>query len=303
MTEDEQLKSYQQIFNKAKEQESRRIAVAGAEGKSVLQALNKAMTEGIAQPVLVGQADKIKSLADEIGMDISGVDIHNTSDELSSAQTAVRLVHEGAADALMKGKVSTPALLKQVLNKEYNLRTGRLLSHAAVLEIPVYHKLVMITDGGMVIRPTLEQKADIVRNGVQVMHKLDIARPKVAALAAIEKINPDMPATGEARQLEEMALQGELGSCELEGPMAIDVAFSRDAAEKKGIESRIAGNPDILLMPDISSGNIFAKGLWHLASAQIGGLVIGARVSIILLSRSDDAQTKLNSLALAAVTA
>lgn len=297
------MTNYQQIIDKATEQENRRIAVAGAEGKSVLQALHTAMAQGIAQPVLVGDADKIKALAAEIEMDLAGVDVHDARDEISAAQTAVQLVHDGAADALMKGKVSTPALLKQVLNKDYNLRTGRLLSHATVLEIPVYHKLVMITDGGMVIRPSLEQKADIIRNGVEIMHRLNVARPKVAALAAIEKINPAMPETTEARQLEEMALQGELGSCEVEGPMAIDVAFSREAAEKKGIESRIAGNPDILLMPDISSGNIFAKGLWHLASAQLGGMIVGARVSIILLSRSDDAKTKLNSLALAAVTA
>ncbi|MCK5147693.1 bifunctional enoyl-CoA hydratase/phosphate acetyltransferase [bacterium] len=297
------MKSYLQIINNASQQESRKIAVAGAEGRSVLEALKSAMKENIAIPVLVGDAAKIESTAQDLNMDLSGIEIHNVTDETEIAQRAVRLVHDGAADALMKGNIPTPTLLKQVLNKDYNLRTGRLLSHAAVLEIPVYHKLVMITDGGMVIRPTLEQKADIIRNGVQIMHKLDVARPKIAALAAIEKITPDMPETEDARQLEEMALHGELGSCEVEGPMAIDVAFSREAAEKKGIDSRIAGTPDILLMPDISSGNIFAKGLWHLASAQIGGLIIGARVSIILLSRSDDAKTKLNSLALAAVTA
>jgi phosphate butyryltransferase len=230
-------------------------------------------------------------------------EIHHAEDEVTAADMAVRLVHEGAADALMKGKVSTPVLLKQVLNKDYNLRTGRLLSHAMVAEVPIFHKLFMVTDGGMVILPTLEQKADIIRNGVQVMHKLDVARPKVAVLAAIETVSESMPETVHGKQLQEMSRQGDLGSCEVEGPMAIDVALSRDSAEAKGIESRIAGNPDILLVPDIACGNIFAKGLWHLANAQIGGLIIGARTPIVLLSRSDDAQTKLNSLALAAATA
>jgi len=201
----------------------------------------------------------------------------------------------------MKGKVSTPVLLKAVLNKNYTLRTERLLSHAAVLEVPAYHKLLLITDGGMVIQPDLEQKKSILNNALDVMRRLGAEMPKAAVLAAIEKVNPDMPETEHAAELAECAANGEFGQCIVEGPIAIDVAFSRVAAQSKGIESQIAGDPDILVMPNISAGNIFAKGLWHLANAKIGGLVLGARKPIILLSRSDDTETKLNSIALGAV--
>jgi phosphate butyryltransferase len=210
-------------------------------------------------------------------------------------------VHEGEADGLMKGKVSTPGLLKAVLNKKYNLRTDRLLSHIALMEIPSYHKLLLFTDGGMVITPNLEQKVGILLNGVQVMQGIGVQRPKVAVLAAIEKVNADMPETVDAEKLVQMARRGELGKVEVEGPMAMDIAMSPEAARLKGFESQISGDPDILLMPNISAGNISAKALWHLAGAKIAGLIVGARKPIVLLSRSDDAVTKLNSIALAVV--
>ena len=218
------------------------------------------------------------------------------------AERAVALVDSGEAEGVMKGKVSTPDLLKAVLNKKYNLRTERLLSHIALLEVPTYHKFLMVTDGGMVIQPTLEQKIGILKNGVEMMQKLGIGRPKVAVLAAIEQVNPDMVETVDAKTIVEMARRGDLGEVDVEGPMAVDIAFSPEAARVKGVETRISGDPDILLVPNVACGNIFAKGLWHLAGAKIAGLILGARCPVILLSRSDNAVTKLNSIALAVVT-
>jgi phosphate butyryltransferase len=253
-------------------------------------------------PVLVGNQDTIQEIARDIAFPLKDILIRHETSEEGIVQSAVEMVHAGEADGLMKGKVSTPAVLKAVLNKKYNLRTGSLLSHIALLEIPTYHKLLMITDGGMVIQPTMEQKADILRNGVQMMQKLGVNRPKVGVLAAIETVNPDMPETVHAEQLCRMAREGAFGETDVEGPLAVDVVFSPEAARIKGVESRISGDPDILLVPSVVCGNIFAKGLWHLANAKIGGLILGARKPIILLSRSDDAETKLNSIALGVLT-
>lgn len=178
---------------------------------------------------------------------------------------------------------------------------GTILSHGALLEIPSYHRLLMTTDGGMVIQPTLRQKVGILKNGIQMMKNLGIKRPKVAILAAIEKVNPDMPETVDAVKIVEMAKSGEFGDAEIEGPLALDVAISAEAARIKGVKSRISGNPDILLLPNIACGNILGKALLYLANGKSGGLILGAKRPIILLSRSDDAETKFNSIALGVV--
>lgn len=296
------LTSFVSVIQKAKEKGGGHIVVAGAEGKAVLEAVKLARESGIMEPILIGDQNKIKEIAKEAALPLDGIRIYHETTEESIVNLAVKMVHTGEADGLMKGKVSTPAILKAVLNKNYNLRTDRLLSHIALLEIPTYHKLLMVTDGGMVIQPTLEQKADILRNGAQMMQKLGVEKPKVGILAAIETVNSDMPETVHARQLCQMAEEGKLGNVEVEGPLAVDVVFSPEAARIKGVTSRVSGDPDILLVPSIACGNIFAKGLWHLANAKIGGLVLGARKPIILLSRSDDAETKMNSIALGVVT-
>jgi phosphate butyryltransferase len=295
------FRNFQEIREKARSYGGKRIVVAGAEGESVLEAVERAYSQGIMEPILVGNREKIEKLADRIQVDVTRFTIEDKKEELETAHHAVSLVDSGRADGLMKGKVSSPVLLKAVLDKRYRLRSGRLLSHIALLEIPMYPKLLLMTDGGMVIRPDLEQKVQILRNAAELMRALGVKRPKVVVLAAIEKVSPEMPETEHGHKLQEMARNGELGELEVEGPLATDVAFSQEAAKKKGIESRIAGEPDICLMPDIASGNIFAKGLWHLAGAKIGGLVLGASKPIILLSRSDDAETKLNSIALGVV--
>jgi phosphate butyryltransferase len=296
------LTSFDSVITAAKEREGSTIVVAGAEGHAVLEAVKMARESGIMEPILIGNLEKIQEIAHEVNLNLEGIMIHHEITEESIVDDAVKMVHTGEADGLMKGKISTPSILKAVLNKKFNLRTDRLLSHIALLEIPTYHKLLMVTDGGMVIQPTLEQKADILRNGAQMMQKLGVAKPKVGILAAIETVNSAMPETIHAQQLCEMAQKGKLGNVEVEGPLAVDVVFSPEAAKIKGVDSRISGDPDILLVPSIACGNIFAKGLWHLANAKIGGLILGARKPIILLSRSDNAETKMNSIALGVVT-
>ena len=296
------LTNYKSIIAEAKKRKNNKIVVAGAEGKAVLEALKVAYEDKVVEPILVGDRNKIKAIAEEVKFNTKGIAISDVRDEQATAEKAVELVHTQHADGLMKGKVSTPVLLKAVLNKKFDLRTDRLLSHIAILEIPTYHKLLLVTDGGMVIQPTLEQKVAIIKNAAEVMQKLGVERPKVAVLAAIEKVNPNMPETEDAEILTEMAKKGELGNVEVEGPLAVDIALSQEAARLKKVESKISGDADIFLVPNIACGNIFAKGVWYLANAKIGGLVVGAKKSIILLSRSDDAETKLNSIALGIVT-
>ena len=201
----------------------------------------------------------------------------------------------------MKGKVGTSVLLHELLDKKHGLRLSPLLSHVALMEIPAYHKLIAVTDGGMVIQPDLQQKVEIIKNAVRFMRALGRTCPKVAVLAAIETVNPDMPETQHAEAIVKMAEKGDFGDVLIEGPLAADVAFSSQAAKDKGIESRISGDPDILIVPNIACGNILAKSLLYLAKAGIGGLILGAKKPVILLSRSDDARTKVNSMALAVV--
>lgn len=296
------LSDYDMVQREAKRLGGGTIAIAGAHSQAVLEAVKIAKDDGIMIPILVGDAEKIKQLAASISLDLRDTSVHEEREEETAAEKAVQLVHDGEAEGLMKGKVSTPVLLKAVLNKKYNLRTDRLLSHVALLEIPKYHKLLLFTDGGMVIQPTLEEKIAILKNAVEVMRALGVKRPKVAVLAAIETVNSGMPETLDAKAIVELARKGEFGNVEVEGPMAMDIALSPESARLKGVESNISGDPDILLMPNISAGNISAKGLWHLAGAQIAGLIVGARKPIILLSRADNAMTKLNSVALAVVT-
>ncbi len=296
-------KHFDAIVKKAREIGGGTVAVAGADGKEVLEAIKLCVDEDIIKPVLIGSKPKIEEIAEKVSLDLRHIVIHDMTEETDISELAVQLVHSGEARSVMKGKVNTAVLLRAVLNRKYNLRTSRLISHIAILEVPSYPKLLLVTDGGMVIRPTLEQKADIIRNSAGVMRSLGITKPKIAVLAAIEKTNPEMPETLDAEALTGMSLRGELGEVEVEGPMAIDVALSQRAAQMKGVTSRISGDPDILLVPDIASGNIFAKGLWYLAGAKIGGLAVGARRPIIMLSRSDDAVTRRNSIALAVVVA
>lgn len=297
------LKSYQEIIQKAKASAGhKRIAVAGAEGKAVLKAIKSAQEADIVKPILIGNENKIKTIAEDIEFHLENTTICHIENDEEIAAKAIDLVQTGQADGMMKGKVATPIILKAILDKKEDLMQGSLLSHIALLQVPTYHKLFMVTDGGMVIQPTLDQKVGILQNGILMMQKLGVKQPKIAVLAAIEKVSSGMPETEHAVELVKMAQNGDLGDVVVEGPLAVDVVFSPEAAKIKGVESKLSGDPDILLAPSIACGNIFAKGLWHLAGAKIGGLVLGVKKPMILLSRSDDAETKLNSIALGVVT-
>jgi phosphate butyryltransferase len=293
--------NFQVVFEKAKRRGQRRFAVAGAASDEVMLAVSKANRMGLMHPILIGSKTAIRQIAERLKINLSNIPVVDSLDETETARKAAAFVSQGQADAIMKGDISTPIVLKAVLDPQYGLRTGRLISHIAYIEVPSYHKLFVITDSGMVIRPTLEQKIEILQNAVAFLRKLGVRQPKIAVLAANEKVSPHMQETLDAVELVKVAEQGVIGDVILEGPMALDMAFSKKSATIKRVRSRVAGNPDILLVPDIASGNIFAKGLVYLAGAKISGLIAGAKIPIVLISRAEKAETWLRSIALANV--
>jgi len=292
--------NFEELISQVKSKEKKRLAIASAEGGEIIEAVKQAMEAGIISAVLIGDQKKIEELCGKQNLDPNDVEIVHVSDPKDTAKKAVQLVKEGKAQLLMKGKVDTPTLLKAVLDKEEGLRTGGLLSHVAVVEVKAYPKLMLVTDGGMNIRPDLKQKADIVKNAVEVARKLGMVKPKVSCLAAIELVNPEMPETVDSAGLVKMAERGDIPDVTIDGPVAFDVAIDAEAARMKGITSLVAGDTDIFLVPDIASGNILVKSLIYLAGAKVGGVVVGGGAPIVLLSRSDSAAMKLYSMALGA---
>jgi phosphate butyryltransferase len=297
---DKPITSFEQLISTVKGGRRKRLAIASAEGGEIIEAVKQATREKIISAVLIGDSKKIEELCQKQSLELSEVEIVNEPDSKLTAKTAVRMVTEGKADLLMKGKVDTSTLLKAVLDKESGLRSGGLLSHVAVVEVKAYPKLMLVTDGGMNIKPDIKQKADIIRNAVEVARKLGIERPKVSCLAAIELVNPDMPETIDAAGLVKMAERGDIQDVIIDGPVAFDVAIDAESAKMKGINTAVAGDTDIFLMPDMTSGNILVKSLIYLADAKVGGVVVGGGVPIVLLSRSDSAEIKLCSMALGA---
>lgn len=291
------VNSFSQLIKEAQRLGSKRFSIAGSESPSVLQAVIQAKEMGIMEPILVGKKENIYQIANKHHLNINRIEIEDCEGDNNIALRAVELIVLNKADALMKGHIMTPTLLKCFLNKKFKLYQNRLLSHIALLEIPNYHKLLLITDSGMVIRPTFEQKKDILHNALTVIRKLGVQRPKVAILSATEKINPDIPETVDAVKLVTAAQSGEFGDVDMEGPMALDMAFSKEAAQIKGVQSLVAGQPDIVLVPDVSCGNIFAKGLVYFANAKISGFIVGAKVPIVLISRAERPISWLFSIA------
>ncbi len=298
------IKSFEDLMRVAKDQRRMRLAVAAAEDQEVLQAVKDATKAGIVVPVLVGDLVKIKKTAEEIDFDLTAYPLIEAKTLEEAAQISVRMVHDGEADFLMKGLIDTSVLLKAVLDKTYGLRTDSQLSHVMIYASENYHKLLFLTDGGMNITPTLEEKVLIVKNAVDTAKALGIDTVKVAALAAKEKVNPKMQATVDARALQDLCRQGGFGEgVVLEGPLALDLAVSAKAAQVKGFESEIAGDADILLVPTIEMGNGIGKALTYLAKADSAGVIMGARVPIVLVSRADSYEAKLYSIALGSVVA
>ncbi len=271
------------------------VAIAGAEDKEAIKAVSEARELGISA-ILFGKKEIIEKNLSEIGVEYPIVDCR--TDEESS-KWAVKYVVDGKAHIVMKGLVKTSTLLKAVLDKEYGLRTERLLSHITLLEVPGINRLIFLTDGGMVIRPTLEQKVQIIENAVNVAKKLGYEMPKVGIIAAVETVNPDMPETLEAALIAKMNERGQIKGCKIDGPLGIDNALSVYAAEVKGIKGEVAGHADILVVPDIHSGNFLGKSAVYFANGRIAGIIAGAKAPVIVISRADTSDSKFVSIALA----
>lgn len=282
---------------------TRKIAVAAAGDLDVLEALKNAASHGIVEPILVGIEEKIRSISDEIGFDISNYEIIDIEDKYEASVKAVKLIKMGKAEILMKGLVSTGVLLKAVLDKEVGLRKGALLSHVALFETPYYHKMLGVTDAAMNVDPDLMDKIGIIKNAVEVFHAVGYENPKVAIVGSVETINPRMEATMHAATISMMNYRKQITGCVIDGPLAIDGAVSKKSADLKNITSDVAGDVDIILAPDIDGANILYKSLNFLGGATAAAVIMGAKVPIVLTSRGDTEKSKYYSIALAAAVA
>lgn len=295
------LKNFNELIEiLSKNMSKKKVAVVSAQDEHTLQAVFRAAKEGIVEPVLVGNKEAIIKTLEDIGEKAEGIEIIESADEVDSARIAVEMVNAKKVDFLMKGKIQTADLLRAVVNKETGLGTGKVMSAVSVMEIPSYHKMICLTDGGMMMYPTLEEKKDILQNAVDVMHSLGIEEPKVAVLAAIETVNPKMPETVDADQLKQMNVKGEIKGCIVEGPISLDLSVNKESAIIKGYSSPVAGDADIFLVPDIQVGNIFSKALIELAGAKSAGMIVGAKVPVVVTSRSTTAEEKYLSLVVSA---
>ena len=297
-------KSFDDLISKVSGCGMKKVAVAVAQDSAVLEAVAAAKERKIAEAILVGDADKIKEVAAQINMDLNGFEIIDEKDDYAAALKAVELVHNGKADMYMKGLIDTKSFLKSVLDKEVGLRTGKTLSHVCVFEIKGIDHLLFLTDVAFMTYPTLEDKVHIIENTVDVCHACGIPNPKVAPLAAVEVVNPKMPVTVDAAELTKMCEEGKITGCVVDGPLSLDLAIDPAAAKHKGAEGRkIVGDADILHFPDIHAGNLVYKALVHTAQVKNGNILTGTKAPVILTSRSDDFETKVNSLAIGAVMA
>ncbi|MGE0992176.1 phosphate butyryltransferase, partial [Bacillus sp. GMa5/2] len=285
-------------------QPKKTVAVAVAEDHEVIEAVAKAIKLQLAQFRLYGNQEKIMGMLQEHGLQTSEhVEVIAAMSNAEAAELSVKAVRNGEADVLMKGNIPTANILKAVLNKEWGLRKGSVLSHVAAFEVPNYDRLIFVTDAAMNIAPDVTQKAAIIQNTVEVARAIGIDLPKVAPIAAVEVVNPAMQATIDAAMLTQMNRRGQIKDCIVDGPLALDNAVSQIAAEHKGIVSDVAGKADILLVPTIEAGNVLYKSLVYFADAKVGAMIAGAKAPIVLTSRADSAETKVYSLALAVATA
>ena len=278
-------------------------AVAHPCEATALEGAVEATQKGLIAPLLVGPATKIAEVAAAANIDLGNLPIIDVPHSHAAGVKAVALISEGKAEILMKGSLHTDELMSAVVSREGGLRTGRRISHVFVMDIPTYHKVLIVTDGAINIAPTLEDKVDICQNAIDLAISLGLEKPKVAILAAVETVTSKMPATIDAAALCKMAERGQIKGGVLDGPLAFDNAISREAAKVKGIESEVAGDPDILLTPDLESGNMLAKQLTFLANADSAGLVLGARVPIVLTSRADSVRARIASCGVAMLVA
>ncbi len=292
------IRTFAGLLEAAKAKGPKTVAVAAGHQAEVMLAGLDAEMAGLAEVIIVGDADQIHAIARENSFDISRMEVVHAPQPREAAYQVMKLVSEGKADVAMKGKVETSDFLRAALSKELGLRTGRLFTHVAVFEIPEFDRLIFISDAGVVVAPDLEQKVEIVQNAILVAHGLQIQLPRVAVLAATEVVNPRIPTTLDAANLSKMADRGQIQGGLVDGPLALDNAISPESARIKGIKSEVAGYADILIAPDIEAGNVLAKAITYFAQGKMAGVVVGARCPLILPSRSDTREAKLVSLAL-----
>lgn len=297
------IKNFDELLALAVEKGPKNISVAVAQDDDVLKAIKVAYDKGIVKGYLVGDEALIREIAKEIDLDLSGFEIINLLDMAEASLKAVELVSTGKADLVMKGLVDTSIILKAVLNKEVGLRTGNALSHVAVFDVPTYHKILMVTDAAMNIAPDIMTKKQIIENTLFVTKALNIDMPNVGVIAAKEKVSEAMIATVDAGELVKMNQNGDIKGCKVGGPFALDNAVSKEAAEIKGIKDPMAGDVDVLLCPTIEAGNVLYKALNFLANAKSAGIIVGAKAPVVLTSRADSDESKLNSIALGVLMA
>jgi phosphate butyryltransferase len=294
------LKSMSDLIGIVAGKPKRKLVLAAAQDNHSLSAVLRAWKDEIIEPILIGDKEGIQNICYEYGHDITGLRIIHEPEIDKSVEMAVKMLSSKQGDILMKGKVGSSTLLKCVLNKEWGLRTGNLLSHIALFEVETYHKLIAVTDVAMNIAPNLKDKIAIVNNSVSFLNRLGYVMPKVAVLGAVEMVNENMEATLDAALLSKMNQREQIRNCIIDGPLAFDNAVSLESAQLKGIKSEVAGDTDLLLMPDIEVGNVLYKSLVFFARAKVASIILGAQVPIVLTSRSDSEQAKYDSILLSA---
>lgn len=297
------MKRFDDIIGRVRENPSpKRVAVAASQDEHTLEAVFRAKQDGLIVPLLVGNREETMAILDRMGEEIPSEDFYEEKDVQKAAARAVGLAREGKADFLMKGKLETAQLLREVVNRDTGLRTGSVMSHVSLLSVPTYHKLLSVTDGGMLLTPSLEQKKALIENIVGFLHTLGYDCPKIAVLAGAEAVNPKMQDSLDGAALKEMNQKGELTGCMVEGPISLDLSVVAEKAVIKGYESPVAGDADVLVCPDLTCGNVLGKTLVELAGATLAGLVLGAKVPIILASRGSSSEEKYLSICLAAAS-
>lgn len=280
-----------------------KIGVAAANDRDVLEAVVEAKQEKMVEPVLIGGEDKIRAIAEELKLGLDGIEIIDVQGEAAAAEKTAELAADNEIQLVMKGFIQTSTLLKTILNAKYNLRMQETLSHSAVMTIPGYHKLLNITDGGMLLEPTLEQKLAIIKNAILTANALGVKRPKIALHSATDLVNPAIKSAMDWAVVAKMAQRGQLGEADIDGPLTMDCALWPDTAKYAGIESNVAGDADALIVSSIEEGNIIGKALVNFAGAVFSGVVVGSRVPVSLVSRTDSSFNKKSSIAIAVVMA
>jgi phosphate butyryltransferase len=294
-----QITNFNQLIEKARMSNARKLVIALADDEYVLKAVKEAVTYKIVIPIFIGNKLKINNICKKIEFNITGFEIIDISDQAVASEMAVKLIYSNQADILMKGFVPTATLIRNVLKQEHSLLKSKIISHLTLAQLPSYHKFIAVSDVAINIKPDVNEKAIIIENAVNALLKIGYINPKVALICPVEKENLKIESTIHAIELKKMFLEGHIKNCIVDGPLALDNALSKEAAFHKNIDSEVAGDADLLIVPNLDAGNILYKSIVYLAGGIIAAIVVGAKVPIVLTSRSDSELSKLYSIALA----